>query len=115
MDLPELTSERIAALDERYPPLFRRIPDRLFGPLASPNRMRYWELLCALHGKRFGPDAPLPPGAGFLMAEIVQDIALEMSRRSSHCQRPLCRDADSADHMQSTAPGATAEGLRVCV
>ena len=80
--LPELTPERIAALDERYPPLFRRISDRLFGPLASPNRMRYWELLCALHGKRFGPDAPLPPGAGFLMAEIVQDIALEMSFQS---------------------------------
>lgn len=79
MAVPELTPGRIAAYYDRYPPLLKRVPDRLFGPLASPNRSRYWELLCALHAKRFGPDAPLPPSTGFLMAEIIQDIALEMS------------------------------------
>jgi hypothetical protein len=58
--------------------LFERIPDRLFAPLASANRHRYWALLCRLHEKRFGPDAPLPPSQGFLVREIVQDIEDEL-------------------------------------
>lgn len=52
---------------ERHPPLFTRLPDRLFAPLASPNRFQYWSLLCVLHAKRFGPEAPLPPSTGFLI------------------------------------------------
>ncbi|MEJ8852643.1 Wadjet anti-phage system protein JetA family protein [Variovorax rhizosphaerae] len=63
---------------ERYPPLFKRLPDRLFAPLASANRLQYWSLLCALHAKRFGPEAPLPPSRGFLMREITADIAEEL-------------------------------------
>lgn len=60
--------------------LFKRLPDRLFAPLASQNRHRYWNLLCHLHEKRFGPDAPLPPSRGFPTKEIIQDIieALEL-------------------------------------
>ena len=54
--------------------LFQRIPDRLFGPLASQNRHGYWALLCHLHRRRFGPDAPLPPSYGFLQREITQEI-----------------------------------------
>ena len=54
--------------------LFTRLPDRLFSPLASINRHRYWALLCRLHEKRFGPDAPLPPSRGFPTKLIVQDI-----------------------------------------
>jgi hypothetical protein len=54
--------------------LFQRIPERLFGPLASPNRHGYWALLCHLHRRRFGPDAPLPPSYGFLQREITQEI-----------------------------------------
>ncbi|MGF6647350.1 Wadjet anti-phage system protein JetA family protein [Paraburkholderia sp. GAS82] len=54
--------------------LFQRLPDRLFGPLASQNRHRYWILLCHLHRKRFGPDAPLPPGDGFASRDITRDI-----------------------------------------
>ena len=54
--------------------LFKRLPDRLFAPLASVNRHRYWALLCHLHEKRFGPDAPLPPSRGFPTKMIVQDI-----------------------------------------
>ena len=54
--------------------LFQRIPDRLFGPLASQNRHGYWALLCHLHRRRFGPDAPLPPSYGFLQREIIQEI-----------------------------------------
>ena len=58
--------------------LFERLPDRLFAPLASPNRQRYWALLCRLHTKRFGPDAPLPPSHGFSVREIIQDIEDEL-------------------------------------
>lgn len=54
--------------------LFQRIPDRLFSPLASSNRHGYWALLCHLHRRRFGPDAPLPPSYGFLQREITQEI-----------------------------------------
>lgn len=54
--------------------LFERLPERLFAPLASTNRHRYWALLCRLHEKRFGPDAPLPPSRGYPTKEIVQDI-----------------------------------------
>lgn len=54
--------------------LFKRLPDRLFAPLASVNRHRYWALLCHLHEKRFGPDAPLPPSRGYPTKTIVQDI-----------------------------------------
>jgi len=79
MDVHDLTEqiqqEKVA---ERYPPLFKRLPDHLFAPLASTNRFQYWSLLCVLHTKRFGPDAPLPPSAGFLMREITADIAEEL-------------------------------------
>jgi len=54
--------------------LFERLPDKLFAPLASLNRYRYWALLCQLHANRFGPDAPLPPSNGFSVREILQDI-----------------------------------------
>lgn len=54
--------------------LFTRLPDRLFAPLASTNRHRYWSLLCHLHEKRFGPEAPSPPSSGFPIKTIVQDI-----------------------------------------
>ena len=54
--------------------LFQRIPERLFGPLASQNRHGYWSLLCHLHRRRFGPDAPLPPSYGVLQREITQEI-----------------------------------------
>lgn len=75
-DLTEqIRRERVA---ERYPPLFERLPNRLFAPLASPNRVQYWSLLCALHAKRFGPEAPLPPSNGFLVREITADVAEEL-------------------------------------
>lgn len=58
--------------------LFERLPDRIFAPLASTNRRRYWGLLCRLHQYRFGPEAPLPPSTGFPPRVIVQDIEHEM-------------------------------------
>lgn len=58
--------------------LFERLPDRLFGPLASLNRHRYWALLCDLHSTRFGPEAPLPPSNGFSVKDITQDIVDEL-------------------------------------
>jgi hypothetical protein len=71
----QIRQEKVA---ERYPPLFKRLPERLFTPLASANRFQYWSLLCALHAKRFGPEAPLPPSTGFLMREITADISEEL-------------------------------------
>ena len=35
-------------------------------------------MLCRLHEKRFGPDAPLPPSQGFSVREIAQDIEDEL-------------------------------------
>lgn len=54
--------------------LFERLPDKLFSPLGSANRHVYWSLLCALHRRRFGPDAPLPPSHGYLLRDIHKDI-----------------------------------------
>lgn len=56
------------------PPLFSAVPDGLFGPLASPHRARYWQLLCRLFGEFFGPDAPVPPSHGFPRREITAAI-----------------------------------------
>ncbi len=54
--------------------LFERLPDRLFRPLAAENRFQYWTLLCAMHTRRFGPDAPLAPSDGFTHREITRDL-----------------------------------------
>ncbi|MEQ1511598.1 MAG: Wadjet anti-phage system protein JetA family protein [Lysobacteraceae bacterium] len=51
--------------------LFSMLPQGLFGPLASPNRMHYWRLLCRLFDECFGPDAPMPPSIGFQRREIT--------------------------------------------
>lgn len=78
MVVPQLTSSsrRIGATAATL--LFERLPDRLFAPLSSANRYRYWALLCRLHENRFGPDAPMPPSQGFSVREIVQDIEDEL-------------------------------------
>lgn len=56
------------------PPLFSVVPEGLFGPLASPNRFHYWQLLCRLFGEFFGPDAPMPPSIGFQRREITAAV-----------------------------------------
>lgn len=70
MAIPELNTPSFSASL-----LFQRLPDRIFAPLASTNRHRYWALLCHLYERRFGPDAPLPPSRGFSSKVIVKDIA----------------------------------------
>lgn len=78
MAIPRLTTASRRAGATAATLLFERLPDRLFAPLSSANRHRYWALLCRLHEKRFGPDAPLPPSQGFTIREIVQDIEDEL-------------------------------------
>lgn len=56
------------------PPLFSVVPDGLFGPLASANRLHYWRLLCQIFAEFFGPDAPMPPSIGFQRREITSAI-----------------------------------------
>lgn len=63
--------------------LFKRLPDQLFRPLASANRHIYWALLCALHNKRFGQDAPMAPINGFAMREITRDIEEELQQQDA--------------------------------
>ena len=63
--------------------LFTRLPERLFAPLASPNKQTYWGILCALYDRRFGPDAPLPPSHGFTTRDITQDIEAELAIHDS--------------------------------
>lgn len=57
------------------PDLFSILPSGLFGPLAAPNRARYWTLLCRLFEEFFGPDAPVVPSIGLPRREIT--IAIE--------------------------------------
>ncbi len=54
--------------------LFKRLPDQIFAPLGSPNRLLYWSVLCALYHHRFGPDAPIPPSYGYLLHDIHKFI-----------------------------------------
>lgn len=54
--------------------LFKLLPDRIFTPLATSNRQKYWSVLCALYRYKFGPDAPIPPTYGYLISEIYQFI-----------------------------------------
>lgn len=58
--------------------LFERLPEKIFAPLASPNRETYWGILCALYSRRFGPDAPLPPTQGFSTREVTKEIEGEL-------------------------------------
>jgi len=54
--------------------LFKQLPDRIFTPLASTNRQRYWSVLCAIYKHKFGPDAPIPPTYGYLISDIHRFI-----------------------------------------
>lgn len=83
--------------------LFERLPDRLFAPLASDNRRRYWDILCQLHARRFGPDAPLPPSHGYTTREIIADIEEEL----------LCQDTWESEEGEApeTPVGIRAAGV----
>lgn len=72
--------------------LFSLLPQGLFGPLASPNRMHYWRLLCRLFDESFGPDAPMPPSVGFPRREITAAI-----ERYLLTDDPWEKDADGED------------------
>jgi len=69
--MSEYSSVRFGKAAEQ---LFRRLPERIFSPLASANRQQFWTLLCALHVRRFGPDAPLAPSEGFAQRDMTRDI-----------------------------------------
>ena len=99
------TNSAITQLTARSPSLFKRLPERIFAPLASANRGQYWHLLCALYDKRFGPDAPLPPGSGFLMREITHDIAEEMQH-----QEWVLEEFEATPSMQYLTACVTAAG-----
>lgn len=74
MVIPEI----VPVLDGRIPSLFARLPGKLFAPLSSPNRERYWSILCKLYENKFGPEAPLPPSKGYTHREVVADIEREL-------------------------------------
>lgn len=82
--------------------LFSRLPDRIFSPLASVNRHKYWSLLCHLHEKRFGPDAPMPPSKGYPSKTILQDIVEALDLQGAW------DDEDSEDTESSTEQRANA-------
>lgn len=54
--------------------LFKLLPDKIFTPLASTNRRRYWSVLCAVYKYKFGPDAPIQPIYGYLISDIHRFI-----------------------------------------
>jgi len=78
MAVPGLTSLLPPIRETAAMLLFERLPDSIFAPLASTNRRRYWAMLCYLHERYFGPNAPLPPSNGFNMTEIVHAIEDEL-------------------------------------
>lgn len=78
MAVPGLTSLLPPIRETAAMLLFERLPDSIFAPLASANRRRYWAMLCYLHERYFGPNAPLPPSNGFNMTEIVHAIEDEL-------------------------------------
>jgi len=78
--------------------LFAKLPDRIFAPLASENRHRYWALLCHLHSRRFGPDAPVPPVKGFTVKEILHDIADELELQEAWSDEESLPDSTSIEH-----------------
>lgn len=80
MDLSKINRNLVAG---STPPLFERLPDSLFSPLASMNKQSYWAILCSLHQHFFGPDAPLPPSNGYSVKEITQKIEEELVLQSS--------------------------------
>lgn len=56
------------------PLLFQAIPKDLFRPLASLNREHYWRLLVLLYGRFFGPEADVPPAAGWDRRDVLSAI-----------------------------------------
>lgn len=62
--------------------LFERVPSGLFGPLASPNHSRYWDLLLRLYDQFFGPDATPPEGEGYLQRSITLEIERHIADES---------------------------------
>lgn len=58
-------------LPVRTPPLFDVMPKDLFRPLASANREHYWQLLHLLYARFFGPEADMPPPAGWNRRDLL--------------------------------------------
>lgn len=83
--------------------LLERLPDKLFGPLASANRHQYWRLLAALYERRFGPDAPIPPSHGFTSREIHKDLEEEIEVMGSSWTN---EDGSEVTNIQAAGAGA---------
>lgn len=62
-------------LNDQPPSLLEVVPRDLFGPLSSANRDHYWRLLTYLYSRFFGPEADLPPAAGWTRREVL--VAIE--------------------------------------
>jgi tRNA splicing endonuclease len=54
--------------------LFKVLPDKVFAPLASANKHRYWFVLCSLYTHRFGPESEAPPIYGYKQTDIFRYI-----------------------------------------
>jgi hypothetical protein len=62
----------------RTPPLFDLVPKDLFRPLASANREHYWQLLHLLYARFFGPEADMPPPAGWNRRDLLVVIEQQL-------------------------------------
>ena len=63
-----------ASLPATKPGLFDRVPVDLFGPLASPNRRLYWDLLLRLHDQFFRPESASADSNGYRQRTITLEI-----------------------------------------
>lgn len=60
-------------MDSNIPPLFARLPQDLFRPLAAANNMRYWDVLCRLMSAMWG-EGGRSPGEEVPKAVILRTI-----------------------------------------
>lgn len=60
--------------------LFDKLPDRIFGPLAAPNRRSHWRVICRLYSDYFGPSVSAPPIDGYPFRTIQVAVEDELSQ-----------------------------------
>lgn len=60
--------------------LFDKLPERIFGALASQNRRTYWRVISRLYEDFFGPEVQAPPIDGYPIRTIQNAIEESLSR-----------------------------------
>lgn len=68
--------------------LFDKLPERIFGSLASLNRRTYWRVISRLYSDFFGPDVQAPPIDGYPIRTIQNAIEETLARIDDWAKHP---------------------------